>query len=127
MHHQRNKASAARFALSPVAVVAASLLQPLSAMAQGPGELSPRLKPAPQLSEDIPADARALLPTFVEGDRIEGRTDVETSVEGNAVLRRGDTVIRANRLQYNVPDDLARARGNVRINKAGLRRCCPPC
>ncbi|MCE3273690.1 MAG: organic solvent tolerance protein precursor-like protein [Ramlibacter sp.] len=119
MHHQRNKASAARFALSPVAVVAASLLQPLPALAQADGEPSPRLTPAPQLSEDIPAAARSQLPTFVEGDRIQGQTDVETSVEGNAVLRRGDTVIRADRLEYKVPDDLARARGNVRINKAG--------
>ncbi|MEJ5989371.1 LPS-assembly protein LptD [Ramlibacter sp. PS3R-8] len=120
MHHLRNKASAARFALSPVAVVAASLLQPLPVLAQAGGEPSPRLRPEPQLKEEIPTGAaRPQLPTFVEGDRIQGRTDVETSIEGNAVLRRGDTVIRANRLEYNVPDDLARARGDVRINKAG--------
>src|SRR5690349_13934753 len=120
MHHQRNKASAAaRFALSPVAVVAASLLQPLPLLAQPGGEPSPSLKPAPQLSEEIPEGVRSQLPTFIEGDRIQGRTDVETSVEGNAVMRRGDTVIRAQQLQYNVPEDLARARGDVRINKAG--------
>ena len=40
-------------------------------------------------------------------------------VEGNAELRRGDTVIRADRLEYYQPDDLAKARGNVHINRAG--------
>jgi LPS-assembly protein len=119
MLYRRNKASAARFALSPVAVVAASLLQPIAAQAQDPGETSPRLRPSPMLRENIPADAGSQLPTFVEGDRIQGRTDIETSVEGNAVLRRGDTVIRAQRLEYNQPKDLARATGDVRINKAG--------
>jgi len=119
MLYRRNKASVARFALSPVAVVAASLLQPALAQAQGPTETSPRLRPSPVLREVIPADARSQLPTFVEGDRIQGRTDFETSVEGNAVLRRGDTVIRAQRLEYNQTKDLARATGDVRINKAG--------
>lgn len=118
MHHVRNKASIARFALSPVAVVAASLLQPLAVQGQT-AEPSPPLRPSPQLREDIPPEARSQLPTFVEGDRIQGRTEIETVIEGNAVLRRGDTVIRANRLEYNTPNDLARATGNVRINKAG--------
>ena len=119
MHHQRNKAPAARFALSPVALVAASLLQPMPALAQADAGTSPRLRAEPQLNEEIPAPARSQLPTFVEGDRIQGRTDVDASVEGNAVLRRGDTIIRARRLDYNVPQDLARATGDVRINKAG--------
>ncbi|HEY0824110.1 MAG TPA: putative LPS assembly protein LptD, partial [Ramlibacter sp.] len=121
MHHPRNKASIARFALSPVAMVAAALLQPPAAQAQDQAvtEPSPRLKGSPVLREDIPPETRSQLPTFVEGDRIQGRTDLETSVEGNAVLRRGDTVIRAQRLEYNQPRDLARATGDVRINKAG--------
>lgn len=119
MHHLRNKAPFARLALSPVALVAASLLQAPPVQAQQPPEPSPRLKPSPQLREDIPAEVRQQLPTFVEGDRIHGRTDLDTVVEGNAELRRGDTVIRARRLEYNQPEDLARATGDVRINKAG--------
>jgi LPS-assembly protein len=119
MQHLRNKAPFARFALTPVALVAASLLQPSLAAAQGDTEPSPRLRPSPQLREDIPAAVRPELPTFVEGDRIRGRTELETIVEGNAELRRGDTVIRGDRLEYNQPDDMARATGNVRINKAG--------
>jgi hypothetical protein len=34
-----------------------------------------------------PADQRTQLPTFVEGDRVTGRTDFETIVEGSAELR----------------------------------------
>ena len=119
MHHPRNKASIARFALSPVAMVAAALLQPLAVQGQQAPEPSPRLRGSPVLREDIAPDVRSQLPTFVEGDRIQGRTDIETSIEGNAMLRRGDTVIRARRLEYNQPKDLARAIGDVRINKAG--------
>lgn len=121
MHHPRNKASLARFALSPVALVAASLLQPAHAQApaQAPAEPAPRLRTSPLLREEIPAAERSQLPTFVEGDRIQGRTDLETVIEGNAELRRGDTVIRARRLEYNQANDLARAIGEVRINKAG--------
>lgn len=119
MHHPRNKAFAARFALSPVALVVASLLQPAAVHAQAGAEPQPRLRPSPQLREDIPQDARQQLPTFVEGDRITGRPDIETIIEGDAVLRKGDTVIRARRLEYHHPDDLARAIGDVRINKAG--------
>lgn len=118
MHHTRSRALLARFALSPVALVVATLLQPAAGLAQ-PGEPSPRLRSTPQLREDIPPAARDGLPTFVEGDRIRGRTDFDTAVEGDAVLRRGDTVIRADKLEYNTPSDQARATGNVRINKAG--------
>jgi LPS-assembly protein len=118
MHHSRSKASVARFALSPVALVVASLLQPAAGYAQEP-EASPRLKPLPQLRENIPATEREQLPTFVEGNRISGRTDLETIIEGGAELRRGDTILRADRLEYHQPTDQARATGNVRINKAG--------
>lgn len=116
MHHLTARARAARFALSPIALVAASLLPATGAQAQEP---SPVLRPSPQLREDIPAEVRPQLPTFVEGDRIQGVTDVQATVEGDAQLRRGDTVIRADRLEYHQPTDKARATGNVRINKAG--------
>jgi LPS-assembly protein len=109
-----------RFALTPVALVACALLHPLQARAQTlPGEPVLQLKPSPMLREDIPAPAREGLPTYVSGDRLSGRTDLETVIDGNAELRRGDMVIRADRLEYYQPDDLAKARGNVRINRAG--------
>lgn len=120
MHHPRNKAPAARFALSPVALVVATLLQPAAvhAQAQAADEPAPRLRASPQLREDIPVDPNRL-PTFVEGDSIRGRPDIETIIDGNAVLRRGDTVIRARRLEYHHVEDLARGIDDVRINKAG--------
>jgi LPS-assembly protein len=71
------------------------------------------------LGEQIPQPDRERLPTHISGQRIFGRTDLETVIEGDAQLRRGDTVIRADRLEYYQPDDLAKARGNVRINRAG--------
>ncbi len=77
------------------------------------------LKASPRLEETLPQAARSRAPTFLWGDRTSGRTDLETVLEGDAVLRRGDTVIRADRLEYYQPDDQARARGNVRINRAG--------
>jgi len=110
------KAFRARFALTPVALVAGALLHTSAARAQA--QPSPLLKPSPMLSESVPAP-RDQLPTYLWGQRVFGRTDLETVIEGEAQLRRGDTVIRADRLEYYQPDDLAKARGNVRINRAG--------
>ncbi|AEG94905.1 organic solvent tolerance protein precursor-like protein [Ramlibacter tataouinensis TTB310] len=84
---------------------------------QAPAELA--LQPSPRLRETFPPEVRGDLPTFVEGGNVSGRTGLETVIEGDAVLRRGDTIIRGDRLEYHQPEDLARARGNVRINKAG--------
>ena len=77
------------------------------------------LQRTPQLAESIPNSERGLRPSFVDGDRISGRPNLETVVEGNASLRRGDTVIHADRLEYYQPDDLAKAQGNVRVNQGG--------
>src|SRR3990167_3657097 len=76
------------------------------------------LRASPALREKL-VPAAGGLPAFVEGDLLFGRPDLETVIEGHAVLRRGDMVIRADRLEYYQPDDLARARGQVRINRAG--------
>jgi len=80
---------------------------------------SPALRTSPALAERIAPEVRPQLPIFVEGDRISGRPDIDTVIEGGAVLRRGDLVIRADRLDYDPPQDLARARGAVRVNRAG--------
>lgn len=105
------------FRLAPLALAAAGLLQGAAAWAQPAAPLP--LEPSPMLREDIPEQVRRQLPTFVFGDRVQGRPDLDTTVEGHAELRRGDTVIKADRLEYWQPDDLAKARGNVRINRAG--------
>jgi LPS-assembly protein len=109
------------FSLTPVAFVACALIHggPAHAQAQPAADPPLQLKPSRMLREDIPPEARHGLPTFVSGDELRGTPDLETVVEGHATLRRGDTVIRADRLEYYAPDDLARARGNVHINRAG--------
>ncbi|MEO5672917.1 MAG: LPS assembly protein LptD, partial [Ramlibacter sp.] len=111
------KAIRARFVLAPIALAACALLQ--SGAARGQAQEALPLKPSPLLREGITDVTRDQLPTYLSGQRVTGRTDLETVVEGDAQLRRGDTVIRADRLEYNQPDDLAKARGNVRINRAG--------
>ncbi|KWT82612.1 MULTISPECIES: LPS-assembly protein LptD [unclassified Variovorax] len=104
----------------PLALLTLALLQAQAASAQDAGLDAPiTLKRTPQLLETIPKTQRGELPTFVDGDRMSGRTDLETVVEGNASLRRGDTVIHADRLEYYQPEDLAKASGNVRVNQAG--------
>jgi len=99
---------------------------PLSALAQAgtppaasAWDAPPALRSSPLLQEKIPDAVRSQLPVFVKGDHISGQTDLNAVIEGNAELRRGDTVIHADRLDYDVPEDLAKARGKVRINRAG--------
>jgi LPS-assembly protein len=104
----------------PLAVLSLALLHAHGAWAQATDLDAPlTLKRTQRLTEIIPPDQRGQLPSFVDGDRISGRPDLETTVEGNASLRRGDTVIRADKLEYYQPDDLAKAQGNVRVNKGG--------
>jgi LPS-assembly protein len=100
-----------------VALVACALLHGV-AHAQG-AEPPLQLKSSPMLREEIPQAVRHDLPAFLTGDNVHGTPDLETVVEGHAQLRKGDTVIHADRLEYYAPDDLAKARGNVRINRAG--------
>ncbi len=78
-----------------------------------------RLRASPKLQETIPEAVRAQMPTFVSGEHIQGQPDVRAVLEGNAELRRADTVIRADRMEYDVPEDFLQAEGQVRINRAG--------
>jgi LPS-assembly protein len=77
------------------------------------------LRATPLLQELFDQDTRPLQPTFIFGDRITGRTDLDTVIDGNAELRRSGSVMRADRIEYYQPDDLAKARGNVRLNRNG--------
>jgi LPS-assembly protein len=77
------------------------------------------LKPTLALTEELSPEQRREAPVFLQGDRVSGRADLETLVQGDAVMRKADTVIRADRLEYYQPSDEARASGHVRINRAG--------
>jgi LPS-assembly protein len=144
-----HRASRSRFIHSPVALAAFSLVSCTmlglghggAAHAQTPAapDLSPRpdaaqpgpllrpdpvpgpLKSTPMLSEQAPGGPGVELPTFVFGDRLSGRPELETVIDGNAELRRGASSIRADRLEYDQPSDVIKARGNVRVNSAGNR------
>ena len=121
MPELQTKGCRVRFALHPVAMLVGLLLQGSLAHAQDGQTTEPPLvlRPSPQLQETFPDDVRKGMPTFMSGDRTEGQTDRSTVLEGNAELRRGDTVIRADRLEYLQADDLAKATGNVYVNQAG--------
>jgi LPS-assembly protein len=125
-HDPKREAFGPRFALTPVASLALSVCalfasagvraqQPAAEQAEPPLVL----KRSPLLEENLSQARREAAPTFMTGDRSSGRPDLETVVEGNAELRRGDMVIRGDRLEYYQPDDLAKARGNVYLNRAG--------
>ena len=77
------------------------------------------LKTSPRLQEQLSKTQRSSQPTFLFSDFLTGRPDLDMTAEGRVELRRGDTVIRADRLDYYQPDDLAKMRGHVRINRAG--------
>jgi LPS-assembly protein len=79
------------------------------------------LKPSAALQESLPPAVRSQLPTFVSGDKLSGQTDGVVTVEGNAELRRHDTVIRADRLEFDQRSNGAKAQGQVLVNRNGNR------
>lgn len=99
--------------------VLATLLQSALVSAQQSADAPLMLQTSPLLQEQIAPGVRGSLPSFVSGQHITGRPDLETLVEGDAMLRRGDMVIKADQLEYDQPTDLAKARGHVLINRAG--------
>ena len=78
-----------------------------------------RLKASPMLAEKPVEASGSPVPIFMFGDRLSGRTNLDTTLDGNAELRRGKTSVRAERIDFYQPDDLLTARGKVRINSAG--------
>lgn len=106
--------------------VLAQAQPPAADVAPLPGELAGgALKSTPMLAEPAANAPEDRGPTFVTGDRITGRPDLETVIDGNAELRRGGTSLRADHIEYYQPDDLLKSRGNVRINRAGNRFAGP--
>lgn len=77
------------------------------------------LRMSPQLQERISEEQREDAPTFLSGEKLISRPAQELVLEGQVELRRADMVIRADRLEYDQEQDLARATGQVRINQGG--------
>ena len=78
-----------------------------------------QLQATPLLAEKLPDNAHP--PTIVYGDRISGRTDLETVIEGQAELRQPGRVARADKLVYDQTTDIATVTGDVRMNAEGDR------
>lgn len=71
-----------------------------------------------RLSETAAAQSEGR-PTYGSGNRIDGRTDREVSLEGDAEIRRAGTVVRGERLTYYPQDDELIAVGSVRVVRQG--------
>jgi len=80
-----------------------------------------RLRPGGSLQETLPKEVQRQLPSFVSGERMEGKTDGLTVIEGAVELRRHDTVIRAERVELDRRTQDAKATGDVKINRNGDR------
>ena len=83
-----------------------------------PGE-PVELRSAPTLKPPPNGEASRKLPVFMTAQKLSGRPGLDAIAEGDVEFRRGNTVIRADRLSYDQPDDLAVAHGSVRISRDG--------
>jgi LPS-assembly protein len=82
-------------------------------------EASIKLKRTAALAEVPPTGDINKPPTFVFGNSITGRPNLEMVVDGDAEIRRGVSAIRADRIEMYQPDDMFDARGNVRVSNKG--------
>jgi LPS-assembly protein len=89
------------------------------AQAQTPSAPPLVLRSSSLLQEKIPGESRSQLPTFIQSDQLNERANFQTTLDGQVVLRRGELLLKADRLDYDQATDLAKARGNVYINQAG--------
>lgn len=74
-----------------------------------------------QLGTPVSPSVRDQLPTMISGDQITGRPDVDIVIKGHAEIRKNDTVVRADQIEYNQVTDEAKLSGNVVVNQAGNR------
>ena len=112
--------------LVSIAVLGWAAVKPAQAQTTpGPAANQPepalRLKESSMLSEKMPSDDANKPPTFIFGDRVSGRPDLETVLDGNAEVRRGTKALHADRIEFYQPDDTLKARGKVRISSDGNR------
>ncbi len=77
------------------------------------------LKVTRMMAEKPPEGNANKPPSFVRGDSISGRPDLETVITGDAELRQGTSAIRADRIELYSPDNTLDARGNVRLSTKG--------
>lgn len=83
------------------------------------GAAGARLRLETELRESN-LEADAARPTFARGDSVDGRPNRETTLEGNAEVRRGGTTVRGDRLTIYEADDEVVAVGRVRVSREGM-------
>jgi LPS-assembly protein len=60
-------------------------------------------------------------PTIIEGEQLTGRPDREVRLQRQVEVTRGQTVVNANQVYYDIIDDRVEADGDVRVLRAGDR------
>jgi LPS-assembly protein len=115
--------------LTPLALAAGLLVSGAAARGQtapapaapASAASAPTLQLQPSLSlQPLPrGEAAAQLPIILRAQTITSQPDLATVAEGKAEFRRGGLVIRADRLAYDGTQDLASAKGAVRVSRDG--------
>lgn len=77
------------------------------------------LRSSSLLMEELSPSTKKELPTFLQSNSLDERSNQQTRLEGAVRLRRGEILIKADQLDYDPTEDLAKARGNVYINRSG--------
>lgn len=111
----------ARGVLGLLALLALGTPVPVRAQAAAGAEPPAALHLSTMLLEALPEPVQDRVPSFVSGARMQGQTDGVVVIEGGAELRRHDTVIKADRLEFDQRSNDAKAQGNVLINRSGSR------
>jgi LPS-assembly protein len=78
-----------------------------------------RLIPSRELAPPPRGDAARGRSVVVRADRVQSRPELDLVAEGHVEFRRAGTVIRADRITYDSPEDRANAKGNVRVSRDG--------
>jgi LPS-assembly protein len=103
--------------LTPLALAAGLLFIGGTTWAQAPDPL--QLEPSRKLNPPPRGDAASRLPIILRAEELRARPDLEAVADGNVEFRRGGITISADRLSYEQAEDLASARGNVRVARDG--------
>ena len=101
---------------------AASLGQdesPVAALVPASAASGIELRRSPTLQAPTGGVAAKQLPIILRAREVQTRPDLDAEAAGDVEFRRGDTVIRADRLTYDQVENLARATGNVVVSRDG--------
>jgi LPS-assembly protein len=113
-------AAASALLVTPARAQTASPAAPAASTPESASRQPRPLRPSLDLAPPPRGDAAQQLPIVLRADTLGGRPDRDAVAEGNVEFRRGGLLLRADRLHYDVPEDLVRATGHVRIRRDGV-------